>query len=890
VAIVIPIVTSYRGKGTKAALRDIGAMQKQAKLAGAGITAGMLGAAGSMTKVGDKAMRMGRSLTLGATLPAALLGKVIWDVGSDYNLSMSQMQAASGATGRQMAKLDRIAKQMGTNSMFAAQDAAAAMLELSKSGMTAGQMAAGALKSTMLLAAAGELELGSAAESVANTLNMFSLKAGQANQVANALAGGANASSASVDSLRQALAQVGPGARNSGLSLQMTTGILAAFANKGIQGSDAGTSLKTMLTRLIPTTDKAAEAMARYGLNFTDARGRILPMTKVAQQLQDRLGGLTMKQRNAALATIFGSDATRAATVLMQEGQKGIKAYVKATSDRRAASKMAAAQENSDAGKTRKAMAAVKTAAIDIQAAMAPMVRWVAEGMAKIAAAFTRAPASVQKLAVALGVMVAAAGPVSYVFGVLAKGGAFALRTVSSLTMAFGEGAKSAPAWARGVASATRGIASFGKTVAVAVANLARQAAAYLADAAAKAASTAATVAHAAATKAAAAGQWLLNAAMSANPIGLIIIAIAALVGVFILLWKRCAWFRNFWIGLWDRIKAAAAAVWPTLKKVGQKIIQALADIWDKVSAAVEWFWGWAGPFIKGAAQQWWTSIKTVMKVIVAVVKVAWSAIKTAVSVAAKIIGGIIRGFRAFVGIVRSVWDTVKNATKAAWEWVSGAVRGAWERIKEAVSNGVSRVVEIVRGLGSKLKGILNLGSTLYEAGKDLVNGLKNGITAAWDLVTDKISSLVSSLSDAAKKALGINSPSRVFAEIGAGIGEGMALGISRSSFQVRAATLGLVDDTIARSSFRVRAATLALVDDTMGRAPARSPVAASAPQRGGAGARRPAATASSGGDSYYSLNGCLFAEDSDKVIAGMAQRGFKRVQRGRAATMGFKL
>jgi TP901 family phage tail tape measure protein len=587
-----------------------------------------------------------------------------------------------------MQKLDGIAKQMGTSSMYSAQDAAAAMLELSKSGATAGQMAAGELKSTMLMAAAGELELGSAAETTANTLNMFGLKANQANQVANALAGGANASSASVDSLRQALSQVGPGASNAGLSRQMTTGILAAFANKGIQGSDAGTSLKTMLTRLIPTTDTAAKAMKRYGLDFTDTHGRILPMTQVAQQLQDRLGKLTMEQRNAALSTIFGSDATRAATVLMQEGASGIKDYVKATSDRSAASKMAAAQERSDSGQNRKAMAALKTAAVDVQDAMAPMVRWVAAGISKIAKAFSAAPAPVQKLAVALGFLLAAAGPVSLAFGGLAKGGGFAFRTVSSLTMAFGKGGAAAPAWARGVAGATKGAVNgirrlsqgfrdsqaaesafsgrmgtlggklrkafdkakigslpqrmgdsfkrWGSSAASAVgkgfADSKDKLRALLQKGTTKAASglkvavsavasvgqVVATKALAAATAIATAAQWSFNAAMAANPIVWVVVAIVALVAVFVVLWKKCAWFRDFWKAVWREVVEVAKAVWVQLRPAIEAIWNGIKVVWGAIWAATKWVWARIGPFVMSYLRALWAGAKQILTAIVA--------------------------------------------------------------------------------------------------------------------------------------------------------------------------------------------------------------------------------------------------------------------------------
>jgi TP901 family phage tail tape measure protein len=468
-AIVVNIVSKFYDRELRRAGNELALFAKKASLSQKSLSGSLIRSGAALKSAGDRASQTGKSMTTGLTLPLAGLGVLAWKAGSEYDSAMRQVQAATGGTAEEMAALSAQAEKMGYSSMYAAQDAAAAMLELAKSGLTAAQTKAGALQATMLLAAAGELELGSAAESVANTLNMFGLRARDAGQVANALAGGANASSASVDSLRQALAQVGPGARNAGLDLQTTTAILAAFANKGIQGSDAGTSLKTMLQRLIPMTDKAREAMRAYGLDFTDAQGRVLPMTQIAGQLQEKLGGLSMEQRNAALATIFGSDATRAATVLMQEGEKGIRRYIGATSDRRAASKMAAAQERSDSGQTKKAIAALKTAATDVQSAMAPMVRSVARWIGSVAKSFGELPDSTQKMVLALAGTAAVVGPLIFLLGKLTSGVGALMMTAgtfgSTFSGATAAGAKGLKAF--GMAMNASGLAAMGWTLVI---------------------------------------------------------------------------------------------------------------------------------------------------------------------------------------------------------------------------------------------------------------------------------------------------------------------------------------------------------------------------------------------------------------------------------------
>lgn len=702
-AVVLTILSKFDDRGVARAQKRLAALGSTARGFAGSTAADMVRAGAAMQAAGDRAIRTGKSLTMGVSLPLAGIGVLAWKAGSEYDSGMRQVRAASGATAAQMAALADQAKQMGYSTMFSAQDATAAMLELAKSGITPAQIKAGALRATMLLAAAGELELGSAAESVANTLNMFGLRARDAGQVANALAGGANASSASVDSLRQALAQVGPGARNAGLDLQTTTAILAAFANKGIQGSDAGTSLKTMLTRLIPTTDKAREAMKRYGLDFTDARGRVLPMAKVAQQLKDKLGGLSMEQRNAALATIFGSDATRAATVLMQEGERGIRGYIKATSDRRAASKMAAAQENSDAGQTKQAIAALKTAAIDVQRAMAPVVRDIARGIGSLAKSFGRLPSGTQKAVVGFAALAAAAGPVTVVFGGMLKAGGSLVKVAGNIGLAFSKNASAAPGYARAVAGVSRNLVAAAKATAQAVASLARWATAQALSAARTAAHTAAIVAHkaaqlavAAASKAWAAAQWLLNAAMSANPIGLVLVAVAALVAAFVLAWKKSETFRRIVIGAWNAIRTASLAVW---------------------NALVAFFKGW-GPRVLAA-------LSGPLGALVLFVARNWGKIREAASAA---FGAVVSFARSFPARVKSA---VGNLGKLLYSAGQDVVRGLLDGIVAAwhwVTDKLRSLIGGLSGTAMKLLGISSPSKVFAGIGREVGAGMALGI------------------------------------------------------------------------------------------------------------------------------------------------------------------
>ena len=150
-------------------------------------------------------------------------------------------------------------------------------------------------------------------------MNVFGLGGDQVAHIADVLAtAGANKSAADVGQLGDALRQGGLVAKQTGLSMEETVGVLSMFADSALVGSDAGTSLKTMLQRLVPQSDEAADAMARLGLDFFDAQGQFVGIAEVARQLQTSLGGLSDAQRQQALTTLFGSDAVRAASILME--------------------------------------------------------------------------------------------------------------------------------------------------------------------------------------------------------------------------------------------------------------------------------------------------------------------------------------------------------------------------------------------------------------------------------------------------------------------------------------------------------------------------------------------------------------------------------------------
>lgn len=373
---------------------------------------------GSATKaLGEGITDLGRSMTLGLTVPIVAAGGAATSVAAGFDDAMSQVQGALGGASEDMDGLRDLALQLGADTVFSATESAQAMVELAKGGLTEAQIKGGALAASMDLAAAGQLNLADAAATTVQMMGSFGLGAGDATRIANALAGAANASSADVSDLTQAMSQCSAQASLAGWSLEDTAAALALFADHGVKGSDAGTSLKTMLQRLAAPTDQAAEAIAAYGLNIRDSNGKMKDISGIADELTGKLGGLSDAERDAALQTIFGSDASRAAAILMQSGSEGLAKYIAATNDATAAETMANAQKGELSWALENMGGAVESASIAFGTALAPAITAVAGVIGNVAEAFASLPAGVQTAVAVVLALVAALGPLLMVVG-----------------------------------------------------------------------------------------------------------------------------------------------------------------------------------------------------------------------------------------------------------------------------------------------------------------------------------------------------------------------------------------------------------------------------------------------------------------------------------------
>jgi len=736
------------------------------------------------------------------TVAAGAAGVTSLKTAADFQQSQNIFQATSGATNEQMATMSRLSKELGADMQLpatSAVDAGRAMTELAKAGLSIDDVF-GAARGTLQLAAAGTLTEARAAEISANALNAFGLSGSQATMVADLLAGAANASSAEVDDMAMSLQMTAAVANQSNVSINDTVTALGLMANAGIKGSDAGTSLKTMLLRLQAPTDTAAETMKSLGINVYDAQGKMLPFTNIIDQfnkamyttadvttivggrtkeqeaelkrlssalktaeasirdyesgvkganqteqqrgkamselyaksgiLREQIDGLngiqgkavkttrtlTEAQRNAALETIFGTDAIRAATILTRSGVAGFDKMSKAVNRSGAAAELTAARTKGLGGAWLGVKSQIETAMLAFgEPLLGPLeniMRRVAEvigspavmaGLEKFGAVFGAGIASVFER---IGAMMEA-------FQTGGAGGLMAALGLSPDAMAF-------------IENVSGELAAFGTfvtgTLVPALVELGERAMPIVNQALGflnehwdefKAALTGvgAVLAGAAIVAAIAA----IGGAIAA--IGAPILALVAAAGVLAAAWEG-DWggirttLTNVWINtlqpalksLWEWLKINVPAAIKTLSDfwsntlqpalkgiwdfIANKLIPALRDLPANISSAVESFKQWVGNLLDSITSffpnliQTWTDNWEMLKTIIGQV---WENIMTAVATG-------IDNLLTTIGIT----SAVRDRWAAIWEDIKLIVGTIWQRIVEAVTVKVQEIYDTV--------------------------------------------------------------------------------------------------------------------------------------------------------------------------------------------------
>lgn len=369
--------------------------------------------ASGMENTGRKSALIASGMTA-AGLAVAAFGVAAVKMAADFDQQMSTVQANTGATSAQMDQLRAAAIEAGASTVYSASDSADAINDLGKAGMSVTDILNGGLTGALNLAASDGMAVGDAAEYMANALSMFHLKGSQASQVADTLAAGAGKAVGNVSDFGEALNNCGAQANSFGMNVQETTGVLALFAQNGTIGAEAGTQLNSMLMKLAAPSAEASNTMKELGISAYDAQHHFVGMANFAGQLQKAEKGLTDEQRNQANATIFGSDAIKAANYLYEAGESGVNKWTKAVSESGYAAEQAAAKNNNLKGDLENLSGSMESLMISVGEGAQGPLRKMVQGLDTLVDAFAGLPSGAQQTLV---VMASLAG----VFGAVHK-------------------------------------------------------------------------------------------------------------------------------------------------------------------------------------------------------------------------------------------------------------------------------------------------------------------------------------------------------------------------------------------------------------------------------------------------------------------------------------
>lgn len=694
--------------------------------------------------------RLGRRMAVAGATGVTAFGAAV-SVAADFEQQMSGVKAVANASEEQFESLRKKALQLGADTVYSASESASAIEELVKAGISVEDVLNGAADAAVALAAAGGTSIPEAATIAANAMNQFELSAEKVPKVADILAGVANTSAADVSTLGQSLSQAGAVANLAGLTFRDTAIALGEMADAGIQGSDAGTSLKTMLNNLIPTTDKQKDLfkelgiltydlanankalfketgvdaqkniegvkgalseyieslgkgtigtmrnarevdklLAKYGglkNSFFDANGNVKKLAGIQDVLAKSLKGMTREQKLASLEVLFGADAMRASAILSLEGRKGYQEFSKAVSQTSAAD-VAATRLDNLAGSVEQMKGSLETAAITIGSVFLPVVTVIVNAITKVINVFNGLPNSVQIAIAIIGLFLSSGllvvGMILALLPLLASMlvNFIALRAISSVTAGFriffatlkaGNGTMAATK----VAALTTGGAFQKLTLRMLFAS---KAALFMGR------------------------SFIFLWTAITGPIGIAIAAIAALVLVGVLLYKKWEPFRN----LVDQIAAV----------IREKLAQAWAAILPTLNAAVAaikqfgaYFMSTILPALKVFGGQVLTSVIAALQKFAAFV--ASSLLPVLREVGGQVLQKLISAFKEVMGTINSTLiPAVKQLAAVFQSDAAPALQKVWSALQPVVAF-LGRMAVVVGGF--LLSALMKFGSVFIQ-------------------------------------------------------------------------------------------------------------------------------------------------------------------------------
>ena len=662
-------------------------------------------------------------------------------VGMAFDSSMAKVGAISGATGEELLLLRDKAKEMGETTIFSATEAADALSYMAMAGWKTEEMLSG-IDGVMALAAASGEDLAKTSDIVTDALTAFGLSAEDSGHFADVLAAASSNANTNVSMMGETFKYAAPIAGALGFSVEDTALAIGLMANAGIKGSQAGTSLRTIMTALSKDVTITGSALGEVTIATTNADGSMRDLSDILTDLQAAFSQLTESEQASAAEAIVGKNAMSGFLALMNSGSGDVEKLSGAIADCDGeAQRLADTMTDNLGGDVTKMKSNLEALQLSIYEKLEPSLRKGVEALNKLIDAIGFVVDHGTEFVTVLGAMAAAVA--AYV----------------------------------------------GYTTAVTI-------------------MTEGWMALSIVQKAVAAGQVLLNAVMMANPIGLIIAAIAGLVAAFVILWKKSDAFRKFWISVWKKVKEVVDKFAKAFKKLmSGDIVGAIKDmlnIFLTIPRLINQYLSQALQFV----------ITWVANMIGKAVEAGTQFVKNIVDKIAQIPGQIALYLANVISAVVSwVADFAGKAKEAATGFIKNLVNGlanAPGEVLKALAGIISKLASWVVDMGKKgAEGAKSLidnvtngfkGKDWSQLGKSIVEGIGNGMRAMGTWLGRVAGDVVTQAYNAGRNAAQVNSPSKLFARgIGEPLAEGIGYGFEKRMPQeeklIQDSIRGIVDD-----------------------------------------------------------------------------------------------
>ena len=668
--------------------------------------------------LGSSLKTVGSTITTAVSLPLLALGAGAIKTASDFEAGMSKVSALSGATGDDLKMLEDKAREMGSTTKYSATESAEALSYMALAGWDANQMAEG-LEPALKLAGAAGMELALATDIVTDTMSMFGMEASEATKMTDMLAYAQANSNTDVQQLGEALKYCGASANAMGYDLADTTALLGTFADQGLKGSSAGTTLNAMFRDMKKNAKDGAIAIGDTNVAIVDANGNYRDMTDILADVEKATEVMTQAERDMALSSIWGTEALKGVNMAFEAGVPKIREFEEGirNSDG-AASEMYDTMQNNLQGAIDNMKSAFEGLLITIGQRLIPIFQNLVEGITNIFTWFNNLNPAIQNVIIGVGGFLAVLGPLLLIVGNVIIFIVKLSTSISALVTFFSAGG---------------------------------------------------------------AGAGILSTAIGAlsGPIGIAIGVITALIAVGVLLYNnwdtikaKCSEVWNsivetvttVWnniktstLEIWSNITSTLSSAWDSIKSVTQPAVNFIKDIvssaWSFISTTTSTIWN----SIKGIIQSVWELIKSIVNLGVEVIKlaitVAWNAIKTVTTTAWNGIKTVIQtvwnaikpvvtsGANAVKTVVTTVFNAVKSVVTTIWNSIKTVIQTAWNGIKSVVSTGANLVRSTISSVFSTLTNIM---TAPFKAAQSVISGILGGITSAINSVTSGIKKVTS--------------------------------------------------------------------------------------------------------------------------------------------------